>query len=89
SYRGAIVYWALLLGSAFIAAPHSCEWGLATYTWMGVLGLVGLPAMTLLFPNEERPGRRGLRILVLVLGTLAVWVAGLFIANVRIVCRLF
>jgi hypothetical protein len=89
SYRTAIVYWALLLMLAFIAAPHSCEWGLATYTWAGVLGLVGLPAAAVMFPEEERAGRRTFRLVVLVVGTLAVWVAGLFAANVRIMCRLF
>jgi hypothetical protein len=35
----------LQLGLAMVAAPFGCEWGLATYAWVGVLGLLGLMVM--------------------------------------------
>jgi len=78
-----------LFAFAFIAAPSSCEWGLDAYFWSGVASLVLLFAAPFVFRVEySLLGRAGFAVGLLVLGA-AVWFAGLFIANVRIMCRLF
>jgi hypothetical protein len=79
---------ALLFASAFVVAPRSCEGGLSFYFWLGVLALLAflvLPFVThvrssLVFRSACAAG--------LVLAGVAVWFAGLFAANVRIICRL-
>ena len=79
----------LLFASAFAAAPRSCEGGLEIYFWLGVLALVTL----LVLPFVAHLGRslvlRSVFALALGLAGVATWVAGLFVANVRIICRLF
>lgn len=80
---------AALFVFAFVAAPHSCEWGLGAYFWTGVvLLLVGavLPFVPAFRPAVRSPVLQALLYFALVF---AVWVAGLFAANVRILCRLF
>jgi hypothetical protein len=80
---------AALLVLAFVAAPKSCEWGLAAYWWSGVacvLVLFALPFALRAAPSMR--GRIGLALAFAVAGCGA-WVAGLFAANVRILCRLF
>lgn len=80
---------AALIVLAFVAAPHSCEWGLETYFWSGIAVVFVL--FTAPFVLERRRVL-WLRLLI-ALGTgglgVAVWVLGLVIANVRILCRLF
>lgn len=87
--RWAGVFWLLLFAFAFVAAPHSCEWGLSAYTWVGLLGLPAFGLAAFLERTEEHAARRALRGAGLMAGTIAVWSAGLFAANVRIMCRLF
>lgn len=80
---------AALFAFAFVAAPKSCEWGLAAYWWSGVacvLVLFALPFALRAAPSMR--GRIGLALAFAVAGCGA-WVAGLFAANVRILCRLF
>lgn len=78
-----------LLVFAFVAAPHSCEWGLNAYAVAGFAFVVALFALPF-FQRDAVPRVR--RIMagagLSALGV-AVWVAGLFLANVRILCRLF
>jgi hypothetical protein len=78
-----------LFAFAFVAAPHSCDWGLTAYFYAGVALIVAMPAVTytLLSPNVSY-GRTGLA-LALAAIVCATWIAGLFVANVRILCRLF
>jgi len=80
---------AALFSFAFVAAPQSCEWGLAAYFWAGVATLVMLPVAPALLLTDRSVPRRALLGLGLAAIVLIVWVAGLFIANVRVVCRLF
>ena len=80
---------AALFAFAFVAAPHACEWGLTAYFWSGVASLLILFAT----PFALRTDRTilvgvGLGFGFAVLGA-AIWFAGLFAANVRILCRLF
>ena len=87
SIGGAIC--AALFVFAFIAAPQSCEWGLTAYFWSGVASLIVLLAVPMVVRTDRSiPGRVALGLGLAALGV-AVWVAGLFAANVRIMCRLF
>lgn len=74
---------------AFVAAPRSCEWGLSAYFWSGAACVALLVALPFGMLRREPLQRRVL--LGLALGALAcaTWIAGLFAANVRIMCRLF
>ncbi len=93
--RGAQALWigggiaVVLFAFAFVAAPKSCEWGLAAYFWSGVTALVVLFAIPMAL-RTDRPAlqRAALGVAFAAFGA-AVWIAGLFAANVRIMCRLF
>jgi hypothetical protein len=74
---------------AFVAAPHSCQWGNDAYFWSGVACLVMLFAMPFAFRAAESiVGRAGLALGFVVFGC-GVWFAGLAAANFRIICKLF
>jgi hypothetical protein len=78
-----------LFAFAFVAAPASCEWGLEAYAGAGLACVVALAVL----PFALRAGptvaaRAGLAAL-LVAAVAAACFAGLFAANVRILCRLF
>jgi len=80
---------AAVFALAFVVAPRACEGGLEVYGWAGVVGVVVLAAV----PAVVRAGRSLLGRVGWTAGFIlfggAVWVAGLFTANVRIICRLF
>jgi len=80
---------AALFAFAFVAAPKSCEWGLAAYFWSGVAALVVLFALPMTL-RADRPALQcaAFGIAFAACGA-ATWIAGLFVANVRILCRLF
>ncbi len=78
-----------LFAFAFVAAPASCEWGLEAFAGAGLASAAALAVL----PFALRAGptvaaRAGLAAL-LVAAVAAAWFAGLFAANVRILCRLF
>lgn len=78
-----------LFAFAFVAAPHSCEWGNAAYLWSGVAVLVALCALPFVFRAGASPWTRsGLALCVVILG-IAVWLFGLFAANFHLICKLF
>lgn len=80
---------AALFAFAFVAAPHACEWGLTAYFWSGVASLLILFATPFALRTDRTIlVRVGLGFGFAVLGA-AIWFAGLFAANVRILCRLF
>lgn len=74
---------------AFAAAPRSCEGGLELYFVAGLIGVAALAAL----PFVVRGGRSMSSRIAPAAGYaalgIAVWIAALFIANVRIMCRLF
>jgi hypothetical protein len=78
----------LLFASAFVVASRSCEGGLELYFWVGALALVAL----FVVPFASHLGRslamRSLWAVVLGLAGVGVWLAGLTVANVRVICRL-
>src|SRR5512139_3511371 len=75
---------------AFLAAPHSCEGGLEVYVWSGIGSLLALMALPFLLMSADRSvlARFGWAFALTGFGA-AVWFAGLVLANVRIMCRLF
>lgn len=85
----AIILALALVALAFVAAPRSCGGGLELYFGAGVIALVVLailPFVTRL--GESLPRRAAWSAAFALFGT-AAWLAGLFAANVRIMCRLF
>jgi multidrug transporter EmrE-like cation transporter len=78
-----------LFGFTFLAAPHACEWGLSAYFWSGVGVVIALLVLPFVFHREQSLLKRGLFSLGLCALGVVVWWGGLFIANVRILCRLF
>lgn len=79
---------AALFAFAFVVAPHSCQWGWTAYLWAGTAVIISLVAMPFYFHLMYPIWRQ----LLLCLGFgsigLFVWVAGIFAANIRIICRL-
>ncbi len=89
-YSVTLVVCVAMLVVAFVAAPHSCEWGLDTYAIAGVVGL----AVLLTMPFALRIGGNSLLVragwaAVFAAAGACVWFAGLFAASFRIMCRLF
>ena len=80
---------AALFAFAFVAAPRSCEWGLEAYFWAGVALVVILAALPSAMAAGLPAGKRAGLALAFAAAGFGVWAAGLFAANVRIVCRLF
>ena len=78
-----------MLACAFVSAPRSCEGGLEAYALTGAAGIVGLVAAPLVLRRDLGTSRRGLVGAAFAAVGVAVWIAGLFAANVRIFCRLF
>jgi hypothetical protein len=85
---GLVVY-AALFAFAFAAAPSSCEWGLGAYVWAGIASVAVLTALPFALRLDASAAKRMAIGLALAVGGLAIWIAGLFTANVRILCRLF
>ncbi|KAA2285820.1 hypothetical protein [Arenimonas fontis] len=80
---------AALFGFAFVAAPHSCEWGLSSYAWLGITTL----AVELALPLVTEANRPLSRRLLLSAGsgglTAGAWLGGLVAADFQLLCRLF
>ena len=80
---------AIVFSLAFLAAPRSCEGGLTLYFWAGVASVIVLIALPFIKSlGASVPSRVGYAVGFAAFGV-AVWIAGLFLANVRIMCRLF
>ena len=79
----------IVFASAFFAAPRSCDGGLTFYFWLGVASLVILSALPFIKPAGNTVAIRLAWSLGFTTFGAAVWIAGLVLANVRIMCRLF
>jgi hypothetical protein len=80
---------AALLVLAFVAAPHSCAWGLATYFWTGIVLIVSNAVATFVLLRDRTTARRVTLAGLAALVGAGVWLAGLFAANFQLLCRLF
>lgn len=84
----AAALWAAMFSVPFLAASATCDGRLSAYFYAGVTVLLGVTIMPFVLRGggiaSSRPGSA----LILAGVTLAVWVAGLYAANVRIICRL-
>lgn len=80
---------AALFAFAFVAAPRSCEWGLSAYFWSGIAALGGLLALPVLVERGRPLERRIVSGLGCAAMALVAWIAGLFAADIQILCRLF
>lgn len=80
---------AVVMALAFVAAPRSCEGGLTFYFVSGVAAVMALFALPFLSFREKALGARFAWSFAFSAFGIAVWIAGLFLANVRIMCRLF
>lgn len=88
-HRIAAVLCSALFVFAFVAAPHSCEWGLDAYFWAGIAAALLLAAAPFTRWSKPAASTPLLQSLLDVGTVAAVWVAGLLVADVRIMCRLF
>jgi hypothetical protein len=77
-----------LFAFAFVAAPRSCEWGLGAYLWSGVAIVVILLATPFVLWRAQSLARRVLLSSGFAGLVFAIWVVGLFAADIRIICRL-
>ena len=80
---------AAILASAFVAAPRSCEGGLELYFFAGLAGIAALGALPFVVHGGRPVASRVAPAFGYAAFGVAVWIAALFIANVRIMCRLF
>lgn len=74
---------------AFGAAPHACEGGLTFYFWFGVAAMLALAALPWVVQREQSVPIRLAWSAGFASFAAAMWIAGLFVANLRIICRLF
>jgi len=79
----------VLLCLAFVAAPHSCSWGLASYFWGGVALILGQAVAAFVLQRQRTVSRRLLIAALVATFGAVVWLAGLFGANFQLLCRLF
>ena len=79
----------MLVFVAFWVAPRACEGGFETYLQCGTMALIVLAALPfVLLGGKSLSVRVVSSVGFVILGAVA-WVAGLFVANVNILCRLF
>ena len=78
-----------LFALAFVVAPHACSGGLDVYFWTGIAAMVATGVAVAALPRTLGPWRRTGLALALTCGVAVAWLAGLFAADVRLMCRLF
>ena len=79
----------ILLIVAFWAAPRACEGGFETYLQWGTVTLIVLAALPFVLRDGNSLSIRVVSAFGFVVLGAAVWVAGLVVANVNFLCRLF
>ena len=80
---------AAIIAVAFWIAPTACSGGLEIYSQCGVVAAIALIALPFALKISDSLLIRALAALGFVVLGFAVWIAGLFVANVQILCRLF
>jgi len=87
--RAAALCYVALFALAFVAAPHSCEGGLTAYFWSGVACVIVVFMLPFVLDRATSVERQIVWAFSLAGVALLAWVGGAFVANVRIMCRLF
>ena len=78
-----------LFAFAFVAAPYSCDWGLNAYFVLGLVAMMALFFVPLGLWREAAVAERMLLGLGLAAIAFAAWLAGIFAADMQLLCRLF
>jgi len=79
----------LVVAVAFWVAPRACEGGFEIYLQCGTAALIVLAALPFVLRRENSLTIRIVSALGFVVLGIAAWIAGLFVANVNFLCRLF
>jgi len=79
----------MLIIVAFRVAPRACEGGFETYLKWGTVTLIVLAALPFVLQDGNSLSIRVVSALGFVVLGASVWVAGLIVANVNFLCRLF
>jgi hypothetical protein len=79
----------LLIVVAFWVAPRACEGGFETYLQCGIAALIVLAALPFALRRDNSLSVRIASALGFVVLGIAAWIAGVFVANVNFLCRLF
>lgn len=87
--NGALAICGAVFAFAFVAAPHACAWGLTAYFLLGAAALIALFAAPLALQRDRPPLKRVMKGFALFAVGFAVWVGGIFAANMQLLCRLF
>jgi hypothetical protein len=80
---------AIVFSLAFVAAPRSCDGGLTLYFWAGVVSLLGLMVLPFLTAIGRTKAARIAWSIGFAGYGVAIWLTGLLVANIRVLCRLF
>lgn len=78
-----------MLALAFVAAPHSCAWGLDVYVGSGVACVALMFVVPLALCTDRDPFKRLILGAAFSAACVAIWIVGFFAADMRLVCRLF
>jgi hypothetical protein len=80
---------AAMLVFGFIAAPHSCAWGLNAWFIAGVVvGIICIVA-PFRFPGARLVSSPLSSAMLLAVACFLVWCLGIFVADFQLLCRLF
>ncbi|PKQ27600.1 MAG: hypothetical protein CVT63_07120 [Candidatus Anoxymicrobium japonicum] len=88
-YLIAAIAWTGIFLSAFLIAPRSCEGGLELYLLGSAVLVLVLSSLPFMLLRHKPLSSRLTTASLLGFITVLVWLAGFFIANFRIICRLF
>lgn len=78
-----------MLVFGFIAAPHSCAWGLNAWFLTGVLVGITCFVLPFRFPGARLVNSVAGSAVILAAACFVVWCLGLFTAGFQLLCRLF
>lgn len=78
-----------LLATAFVVAPHACTWGMDAYVGAGAIVVLLATALPVLGLDGRRRRHRVALAVCAGLAGGAVWVLGIGLARVQLLCQLF
>ena len=78
-----------LFAFAFVAAPYSCDWGLNAYFIFGLVAMIAMFFVPIGLWRGTAVAKRILLGLGLAAIAFAAWFAGILVADMQLLCRLF